>query len=1162
VSAVRGLVTLVLTLLVLVALGLALLGTPAGSAWLVGAVADLAGERLVLTGVRGTLLEGLAVDRLQLAAGRTRLVIAPAELGMSWPDLLRRRLRLTTARADTVRIDIAPRPPGEPDSVVAPLLLPVVIAVDSLEVHRLVIRNGVGADGGTTAEIEPVEFGPLVLRGELADGDLRFESLRAELYGVRVDGSGVFGTGEPFALSARLDWEAPAAGVAGTGRVSGDLAALRFEQVLRLPSLVSVGGFAHLLADQPEVIAEARWQGLERPLGADPGLLLRSEEGRLRVRGWTDGYAGDADATFLLGELPQARLRAKATGDTSRVSLPEVLLDGFGGQVAGSGDIDFREALAGSFRLQARRIDPGTLDPRFAGQVDFSAEVSFDGVGNFRVNLPDAGGTLFGLPLRASGTVSRQGELLAFDGVRIDAGPNRAELGGTWGPKIAGQFRVDAPDLATLWPDYAGQLRGTGRFGGTTARPTLDVDLAGSNLATGELRIRALTARGGLGPRQQLDVDAQADGIVYAGRVVGDLDARVSGPLESHAVELNLTGGDVGADLRSTGSYRNGVITQTIERGVLTAPGDQEWSLREPATIRRAGADLSVTAHCWTSAGAELCLADGSYGPAQFSGGVDLLQFPLAVLNRWLPSDIGLAGTATGSLAVAGDPRQPDLALRGRLQASLADTVITWRVPDDEDLQTALTEFRATAAVADDVLEFDVALAEGFGLRVTADGTVTDPLGDAPAIRAKVAGGVPDLAALGPLLERFADVGDLQGRIVLDATLTGNARQPDIAGGLELEDGALTVPAAGIRVDRIGLAVQGRADGQLVLKGNARSGKGYVAIDGALDWRNRLLPAAEATVKGRVFDIINLPQGLVQVSPDVRVVLADGQFRVGGEVLVPRAEIRLKKLADSAVKPSPDTIVHGRDTVVVQQAPPLFVLDGLNVRLGERVSFEGFGLKTGLTGGLRLDQSLAADPRLVTADGVVSLRDGQFSAFGQNLAIERGSLIFSGLVTDPGLDVKASRDVDYEGREVTVGVLLSGNLSRIQTRIFSEPAMGELDALSYLTTGKPLSAAGAGDRSMVASSALTLGLSQALPVVQQLGTALSVDEVGFDSADASGTSVVVGEQLGKNLYIRYRYAIFNKLGTVQATYKLGRRVSIEGSSGEEQALDLIYSINW
>jgi len=361
-----------------------------------------------------------------------------------------------------------------------------------------------------------------------------------------------------------------------------------------------------------------------------------------------------------------------------------------------------------------------------------------------------------------------------------------------------------------------------------------------------------------------------------------------------------------------------------------------------------------------------------------------------------------------------------------------------------------------------------------------------------------------------------------------------------------------------------GRFTMGRDDGQVALKGNARSGKGYVALDGTLAWRDQLVPTAEATVKGRVFDVIRLPEGLVQISPDVRVVLREGQFHVGGDLVVPRAEIRLKRLEQSGVQVSPDTIVHGRDVVSVEKRPPLFVLDDLQVTLGKKVSFEGFGLKTGLAGGLLLNQSVGADAGLVSGSGVISLRDGQFSAFGQKLAIERGSLLFSGVVTDPGLDVKASREVTYEGRNVTVGVLLSGRLSRIETRVFSEPAMGELDALSYLTTGKPLSAAGVGDRYAVSNAAISLGLNQALPVVQQLGSALSVDEIGLDTTAAGGTAVMVGEQLGKNLFIRYSYGIFDKLGTLKATYKLGRRISIEGSSGEAQAqaLDLIYSINW
>ncbi|MBM4221507.1 MAG: hypothetical protein FJ170_06140, partial [Gammaproteobacteria bacterium] len=356
--------------------------------------------------------------------------------------------------------------------------------------------------------------------------------------------------------------------------------------------------------------------------------------------------------------------------------------------------------------------------------------------------------------------------------------------------------------------------------------------------------------------------------------------------------------------------------------------------------------------------------------------------------------------------------------------------------------------------------------------------------------------------------------------------------------------------------------ILGREDGTAVIEGGARSGKGHVGVDGTLRWRDGLLPEAEFTIRGRVFEVIDLPNALVEVSPNLRVLLEEDQFRVSGEVAVPRASIRLKQIAESAVQPSPDAVVHGRSQAGVKQAPPLFVLDGLQVRLGNKVSFDGFGLKTRLTGGLSLSHAEANDRNTVNGVGLVKLEEGSFSALGQKLDIERGSLIFAGDVSDPGIDVKASREITYEGSDITVGVLLSGTLSRILTRVYSEPAMGEMDALSYLTTGRPLSAAGAGDQYSVASAAVSLGLNGALPVARRLGSALKVDEIGLDTTSTGSTAVVVGEQIGDDLYIRYSYGVFDNLGTIRVTYKIGRRLSIEASSGLEQALDLIYSVNW
>ena len=53
-----------------------------------------------------------------------------------------------------------------------------------------------------------------------------------------------------------------------------------------MPDPVGVGGVLRLLADEPEIIAGARWRDVSRDLGA-AGTLV-SDRGQLQLRGWTE----------------------------------------------------------------------------------------------------------------------------------------------------------------------------------------------------------------------------------------------------------------------------------------------------------------------------------------------------------------------------------------------------------------------------------------------------------------------------------------------------------------------------------------------------------------------------------------------------------------------------------------------------------------------------------------------------------------------------------------------------------------------------------------------------------------------------------------------------------------------------------------------------------
>ncbi len=1160
----RAIGTLLVAMTIVVVLVLLVAATPRGSAWLVGSGSSLAGGAFEAEGVEGTLLTGLRVAAIELQAGRTRILIEGAELQLSWPDVFRQRLRLLTARSGEVVIEIAPRPPDEAGvdgKPVKPLRLPFAIVADRLEVARLVLRLGG----------DPVEMGPFWLTGELVDGEIRIERFEGRLFGF--EGSvtdGLFDTGRPFALRGDLSWQNAAAAISGSGTVSGDLEHLEVVQQLLVPTPVSVEGELRLLTDQPRLEAVARWQDLRRPIDGKDGedgrgsLVLTSRSGQLRAAGWLDAFQADLQGLVQLGDAPEGRIAARVTGDREAILLQQLLLEALDGRITGTGRVTLADELRGQLEFAGTGLNPVFLDARFPGRIDGRGTVSFDAGGGLELRIPEASGTLLDRPFRASGNLRRAGQDFSAEAVRVAVGANRLELDGIFGRRLAGRFQVDAPDLATLWPGLRGQIEGSGEFGGTVARPEFELDVEGAGLAIGEFRVASLRATGGIGARDQIEVVLGAEALFVGKRSLGDLTAGVTGRLEAHSLEVLLSDGEVEVRLLADGGWQDGALRETLRSALVNFPGAQRWELQDELQLRIAATDnVSATAHCWAFGEARLCFRDSRLEASGFDAGLTLQGLPLAAFAPWLPGELSLSGTGEAELAVRSEAGR----LTGSLRATLDAAGVSYQIPGEDTLETTFSEFRVALAVDDDALVYSFGVAERFGLNVVGAGQVIAPFGDEPVISGRVTGGMPELSSLAPLVERYVDVGDITGRMTIDATLTGNALRPDIIGGIALEEGSFAVPVAGIVVNDVSLAIAGQQDGTAAILGSARSGSGEagsgkVRLEGSVLWRDRLLPTAEFSMTGSNFEVINLPQGRAQVSPDARVVFRDRQFRVSGDVRVPQGEVRLKRIGEAAVQPSPDTIVHGRSLTVVDIPPPLFVLDGLRIVLGDDVSFEGFGLTTALAGSLTLSQSLAADPTAVTGDGVITLKDGRFAAFGQRLEIERGSLVFAGTVTDPGLDVKAGRVINYEGRDVTVGVLLSGTLSRIQTRIYSDPAMGELDALSYLTTGKPLSAAGAGDRSMVSNTAIGLGLSQALPVVQKLGSALSVDEIGLDSAGPGGTAVVIGEQVGDDLYIRYTYGIFDKLGTVRATYRLNRRLSLEASSGEEQGLDLIYSINW
>ncbi|HVS24547.1 MAG TPA: translocation/assembly module TamB domain-containing protein, partial [Gammaproteobacteria bacterium] len=205
---------------------------------------------------------------------------------------------------------------------------------------------------------------------------------------------------------------------------------------------------------------------------------------------------------------------------------------------------------------------------------------------------------------------------------------------------------------------------------------------------------------------------------------------------------------------------------------------------------------------------------------------------------------------------------------------------------------------------------------------------------------------------------------------------------------------------------------------------------------------------------------------------------------------------------------------------------------------------------------------VAEGGRTSTASGTLTLA-GTYDAYGQKLELERGQLLFTGPLDNPGLDVRAARTIETTintAEPIRVGVELGGTLKAPRTRVISTPAMTEADALSYLLLGRPLTGTASTETATLQTAALSMGLQQALPAVQRIGHSLGLDELSVQTTETDPGALMAGKYLSPKVYIRYSYGLFNRIGGLLLRFKVSDKVSIETRSGDQESMDVIYNV--
>lgn len=881
------------------------------------------------------------------------------------------------------------------------------------------------------------------------------------------------------------------------------------------------------------VVEQFPWQHLA---GLDEAPV-QVERASLQADYAAEVYQGRLQAD-LQGPAGDFAVEADFSGDAGQAKVSPLLVTAGPGRVQGVVEAAWQELVSWTAELDIDQLDPAywvaDMPGELAGHLRSNGQLQDEQL-SLEADL-QLSGRLREQPLKAALSATGIGQHWQVPQLDILLGDNRIKGQLALDNALSGDLDIRLPAPGQLLPGAGGNVQGTLALGGTLEQPDADLQLQGRALSLDGNSVRDLKLTGQLRKGHSGELHLQARGLATAEEQLGRLELKAQGDLDRHQAQLELKGPLANARLELAGSLQQEPMVWQGELGQLEmSVENQQWQLEQPMQIDyRDGQHARLGNHCLVSEHGRLCARNEQQLLPRLKLDYLLDEFVLGSLQPWLPEAVQLDGRLKGEFRI--DEQANGLQGRVLLDAGQGALVM------EQDAQRfAWQTLQINSDLKPDSVTANVNLqgAEQGELSLQVS---LDPRKDSKPVQGSFSLRQLDLDALHALAE---DIEHLKGRIEGQGQIGGTLLEPDIRGEILLSNGHIGGGLVPVTLEDLQLAIQ-VAGQQATLEGGWRSGeKGQARLDGELGWNEQ--PSAEIRLAASDLPVFVQPYADLEVSPDLQIGYGPQGLAVTGTVLVPRGLITVPELPAGSVTVSSDAVVVGREP----SEPALDMHMDVLVDVGsDRLKFRGFGLSSDVRGHLKIGDNLAGS-------GTLELKGGRFRGFGQRLDLRRARLVFAGPLTQPHIDIEAVRVTG----DVTAGMRVTGLAEQPQAEVFSEPAMAQEQALSWLLLGKPLG--GGDDGNMMAEAALGLGLMGAFPASQRVADSLGIQDFQLESEGSGNqTSVVASGQITDKLSLRYGVGIFEPGNTMGLRYQLTRKVYLDAASGLANSLDLFYRNNF
>lgn len=1135
---------------------------------------------LAFSELEGSLAQVLQFN-LRYSTPGTGLEVERVRLSLQPSCLWQMTVCIESLRIDELRVALSsdesdaevPSPDSEKAADLPEIALPMDIAVESLTIGSLLVSQ----DDALVYQLEHLDSS---LDWRQSTLDIRHLTARDAYCEWSMQGEATLVDRYPLALNVACE------SVAGYGvlaaEIRGDLEQLAVEvnarvvsdysvEPLPLHATFSLAPFDPQLpmAFELSTATAVQLKLGEQSLALDAALL--SAEGPL--------LSPEIDASLSF-ENPywegKNRLLLQALATTEQLTVRSLSLQLPEGQLDVSGELDYGEAVAWKGALVWQDIDLEQFDPALAGELsgELTSRVNYL-AGDLRaqVNLESLSGTWLERKLSASGQFDWQNDRLAINDLWIRQGDNHLSVAGDFSPtqRLDLALQLSLPHIGELIPEAwapvsSGELRGDITLAGTLDDLVIDSNLTVSDLEYSDIQL----ARGQL--RLQWFGVSQRSGRIYlslerlavAEDLLSDLSLQGQGNIGQHSLQLAMSGLDQHSDksvqLECSGGFADGQQPQPFARwqgncgelmiGFALNEEQQSWRLASPIAIdaRPQLPAVTISGFCLNNQSASLCSQESiRFDQGELSAvTLEGERLPLQWARAFLPGeDVSVQGTWGFDFQgdqLLGDPQlsatlsSSDLALRwqlprqGPLVLQVTDLGVDWRLLDQEQ---HLTWRLQTATSGSSRGELSIV-----GSRMEGNASIS-------ALQ------LADYSRL--FLPGPED--ELSGEVNADLNVAGTIEQPVLSGQLSLVGGRFATEVLPVPLRDMQLDVS-LEDNRALAEGSFRAAESDGDISGQFVWGTDSW-SGELAVSAEPLMLRPEPDVRLQVAPDLQFTFTSERIAITGQLLVPQAQVEITELPEQAETVSPDAVIV--DEEEAQDAPSAIAVNtNIELILGEKVHFEGFGLETRVTGSLRLQQSSG---ELLKANGRLQLVEGRYQAYGQNLLIRSGDLVFVGDLDNPQLRLEAVRADTPE--DVVVGLRVSGPARNPQVALFSRPDMAQQAQLSFLLTGNPPGADIETDPQLAAAeAALSYALESDLGagITSRAGRALGIEDFRVTAGGTdNGAQIGLSGYITPNLLVRYGVGVFEAINTVTLRYQLTKNIYLEAISGEASDLGLMWS---